>query len=142
MKAQQEYASGNASLVRGRAWHVYPDPATPGVMAGDNPFGADEPPGPERPPVRPPEGVVSFWLVGKNTPGIRNDHDGHSFLVLTEGLEPPEVTAGWMVEPARLDESFQIDQRGDRWLRLVRIINAGETRWGPVQDCEFQIDRA
>src|SRR3982751_6162941 len=58
----KDFLSHDAAIVRGHAWHVYPDPATPGVLAGDNPFGADEPPSPERvvqpppppPPPRPP----------------------------------------------------------------------------------------
>ena len=82
------------------------------------------------------------YLLEKNAPGISNDHDGHSYLVLTEAPEPPEVTAGWMVEMARLDESFQFDQRGGRWVRLVRVIGTAETPWGPVLDGEFQVDRA
>ena len=44
---REEIATGNASLARGYAWHAYPDPATPGVFAGDNPFGTQEPPGPD-----------------------------------------------------------------------------------------------
>jgi hypothetical protein len=137
----QDFLSHDAAIVRGHAWHVYPDPATPGVLAGDNPFGADEPPSPER-VVQPPPGVVCFWLLNQNTPGIRNHTDGHSYLVLTQALHPPAVTAGWFVEEARLDDSFQLDQRGDRWVRLVRVVQTAETPWGPVKDCEFQVDRA
>ncbi|MBX6316329.1 MAG: hypothetical protein IRY99_25970 [Isosphaeraceae bacterium] len=136
------FATGSASLERGYAWHVYPDPATPGVMGGDTPFGSDEPPSSERPTaIEPPPGVVDFWKLNKNTPGIQNKHDGNSYLVLTETLEPPRVTPGWFVEAARLDASFQLDQRGDRWAHLVRIVNQAESQWGTVQDCEFQIDR-
>ena len=139
--AQQRETTGEAALIRGRAWHAYPDPATPGVMAGDNPFGTEDRPGPDRALIHPPDGVVDFWLVGKNTPGILNDHDGHSYLVLTEQADPPEVVAGWSVEAARLRDDFEIDQRGDRWVRLVRVVDAYQTPWGPLQDCEFQIDR-
>jgi len=138
---KQEYTTGNATLIRGRAWHVFPDPAGSGALIGDHPFGADEPPGRERTPVRMPDGIVDAWLVGKNAPGIRNAHDGHTYLVLTERLEPPPVTAGWLVEVARLDEDFQLDQRGGRWVHLVRVVATAETPEGPVQDCEFQIDR-
>jgi hypothetical protein len=137
----QDFVSHDASIVRGYAWHVYPDPATPGVLAGDNPFGTDEPPGPDR-LVTPPQGVVRFWLLSRNTPGIQNATDGHSYLVLTEALEPPPVTPGWFVEEARLDDSFQLDQRGDRWVRLVRVISTAATRWGPVKHGDFQVDRA
>src|SRR4051812_46679220 len=108
MKNGQEFAAHDASIARGWAWHVYPDPATPGVLAGDHPFGTAEPPGPEGIPARPPAGVVRFWRVIKNTPGIHNSHDGQTYLAVTEEPEPPEVTPGWIVEAARLDDSFQL----------------------------------
>lgn len=142
MKSTREYASHDAAIIRGHCWHVYPDLATPGVMAGDNPFGTDEAPGPGRDePAHKPDGVLNFWLVDKNAPGLLNFHEGHSYLVLTEALEPPRVTAGWAVEAARLTDDFQLDQRGDRWVRLVRIIGSIDTIYGLVPDCEFQVDR-
>jgi hypothetical protein len=54
--------------VRGHARHAYPDPATPGVYAGDNPFGTDEPLSPDRfaPPL---PGVVRFQPLTKNARG-------------------------------------------------------------------------
>jgi len=136
-----EIASGNASHLRGYAWHAYPDPATPGVFAGDNPFGAQEPPAPDRAPTAPPESVVDFWLVGKNTPGISQHTDGHTYLIVTEAPRPPAVVAGWSIEGARLSEDFELDQRGDRSVRLIRVLGAVETGWGPVKHCEFQVDR-
>ena len=136
-----EIASGNASVVRGYAWHAYPDPATPGVFAGDNPFGTQESPGPDRSSATPPQGVTDFWLVGKNTPGINNDTDGHTYLILTEAPEPPSVTAGWSVEEARLSQDFELDQRGNRSVRLIRVLNTAQTDWGPVKHCEFQVER-
>ena len=140
MKSEQEYASHNASIVRGFAWHVYPDPATPGVLAGDNPFGTEEPPGPDR-DVRPPAGVVDFWVTRRTTPGLQNHTDHDAYLVVTGSPEPPRVVSGWNVAAARLDDSFQIDQRGDRWVRLVRIVDTPQTSWGALQECEFQVDR-
>ena len=138
---KSEITSGNASLMRGYAWHAYPDPATPGVFAGDHPFGTHEPPGPDRSPATPPRGVTDSWLVGKNTPGNSNHTDGHTYLILTEGPEPPAVAAGWSVEEARLSREFELDQRGDRSVRLIRVLDAAETEWGPVKNCEFQVDR-
>jgi len=136
-----EIATGNASLVQGYAWHAYPDPATPGVFAGDHPFGTDTPPSPDRlSPGRPP-GVVEFWLVGKNTPGISNQTEGHTYLILTESPEPPAVAAGWSVQEARISHDFELDQRGDRSVRLIRLLNAVETKWGPIKQFEFQVDR-
>src|SRR5947209_7986880 len=94
----RDYASNNASLVRGFAWHIYPDPATPGVMAGDNPFGTEEVPGADRSPARVPEGVKDFWVTRKTTPGLQNQADGDAYLVLTEAPEPPRVEKGWEIE--------------------------------------------
>jgi hypothetical protein len=136
-----EITSGDASLVRGYAWHAYPDPATPGVFAGDHPFGTSETPGLGRSPTVPPQGVMDFWMVGKNTPGISNETDGHTYLILTEAPDAPAVAAGWSVEGARLSREFELDQRGDRSVRLIRILNEVETGWGPVKHCEFQVDR-
>jgi hypothetical protein len=136
-----ETASGNASIARGYAWHAYPDPATPGVFAGDTPFGSEEPPGIDRSPVPLPRNVVDFWLIGKNTPGIRNHTDGHTYLILTDAPEPPPVSAGWTVEEARLSEEFELDQRGNRSVRLIRELGTSPTESGPVQRCEFQVDR-
>jgi len=138
---KEAIATGNASLVRGYAWHAYPDSATPGVFAGDNPFGTQEPPGPDRSPTRLPQGVVDFWLVGKNTPGISNHTDGHTYLIMTEAPGAPTVAVGWSIEGARLSEEFELDQRGDRSVRLIRVFNTAETEWGPVKRCEFQVDR-
>src|SRR5262245_54456985 len=123
---REEIASPNTSLVRGYAWHAYPDPATTGTFAGDHPFGTDEPPGPDRTSPRAPDGVVSYWLLGRNTPGISNRVDGHTYLVLTESPEPPAPTEGWFLESARLDEDFEVDQRGGRSVRLIRAVGTAE----------------
>lgn len=129
-----------ATIVRGHAWHVYPDPASPGVFEGDNPFHPEDPRGPGR---RTFKHVLDFWMVGKNTPGILNDHHhGHTYLALTDAAEPPPLASGWFAEPARLNETFELDQRGDRWARLVRVANTVETPAGPLLDCEFQVDRS
>jgi hypothetical protein len=47
----------------------------------------------------------------------------------------------WSAEHDRLTDDLQVDQRGDRWLRLVRIVNREETGRGTLRDCEFQVDR-
>ncbi|WP_435015788.1 hypothetical protein TA3x_003340 [Tundrisphaera sp. TA3] len=133
---------GAAPIIKGYAWHAYADPATPGVMAGDNPFGDEEPPALDRAPVDPPEGVLGLWLLNKNTPGIQDQTDGHTYLIVTSKHDRPEVVSGWFVEPAHLDASFQIDQRGDRWVRLVRFVGSARVDGGSVHECEFQIDRA
>lgn len=132
-----------ATVVRGYAWHVYPDPATPGVFEGDNPFAVGDAPGRGRPPYEPTSGVVEFWQVGKNTPGIQNEHrNGNTYLAVTESTDAPKVASGWFVSPARLNETFELDQRGARWAHLVRIANTIETPAGPLLDCEFQVDRS
>jgi hypothetical protein len=132
----------HATLVRGYCWHIYPDPATQGVFEGETPFTVGNAPGRGRPPYDPPPDVVEFWQVGKNTPGIENDHHiGNTYLAVTEATDPPAVAAGWFVAPARLNETFELEQRGDRWVHVVRIANTIETGQGPLIDCEFQIDR-
>jgi hypothetical protein len=133
----------NATLVRGYAWHVYPDPATPGVFNGDNPFVDGNSHVRGRPPLAPRGGVVESWQVGKNTPGILNDHRiGNTYLAITASTDAPPVAAGWFVAPAKLNETFELDQRGDRWVHLARIANTIEADAGPLLDCEFQVDRS
>jgi hypothetical protein len=141
---REDNASSDASLLRGHAWHVYPDPATPGALGGESPFNFNpgESRGPGRPPTEPPPGVVAFWTVEGKVPALRNQVEGRAYLVLTEAPEPPAVAPGWEVEAARLADNFELDQRGGRSARLVRVVQTAETKWGPVQDCEFQVDRA
>ncbi len=130
------------TLVRGYCWHIYPDPATPGVFDGDNPFVFGKTHVPGRPPYEPPPDVIEFWQINKNAPGIYNDHHtGNTYLAVTESTDPPRVAAGWFVTPARIDARFELDQRGDRWVHALRIANTIETDRGPVIQCEFQIDR-
>jgi hypothetical protein len=133
----------HATLVRGYAWHIYPDPATPGVLEGDVPFAVGNARGRGRPPYDPlASGVIEFWQINKNAPGIHNDHrNGNTYLAVSTTSDPPPVAPGWFVAPARLDESFQLDQRGTRWVHLVRIAESKPTESGTVLDCEFQIDR-
>jgi len=134
----------NATQVRGFAWHIYPDPATPGVFEGDVPFAVGDARGPGRPPYDPQAaGVVEFWQIDKNAPGIQNDHHhGNTYLAVTESHDPPRVAAGWFVTPARIDDSFQLDQRGARWVHVVRSVNTVQTESGPVQEFDFEIDRS
>lgn len=138
---KQQYAAGSATLCRGFAWHVYPDQATPGVMAGDNPFSTGDLPNAAGSGMALPRGVHEVWSVRQDHPGLLNRSIARSFLVLTTSDDPPPVSPGWFAEPARLEENFQLDQRGDRWVRLVRIIQSRETPLGTVQECEFQVDR-
>ena len=67
--------------------------------------------------------------------------EDHAYLVLTERDQPPRVGPGWFVETARLAEDFELDQNGGRTARLLRTVRRLDTKWGPLQDCEFQIDR-
>ena len=87
------------------------------------------------------DGVVAFWRLGPETPGIHNHPDGQTYLALTEAPDPPGVADGWFAEAARLSDDFELDQRGDRSVRLLRVIGADETEWGPVEECELQVDR-
>ncbi len=47
----------------------------------------------------------------------------------------------WFVEPARLIDRFELDQRGERTVRLVRTIRTLEMQWGLDDDRESRIDR-
>lgn len=136
-----DITTGSAVHLTGYAWHAYPDPATDGVFAGDNPFGAEDTPGLDRAITEPPAGVRAFYLLNKNTPGISNQTEGHSFLILTESAQPPSVVAGWTIEVAHLSDNFELDQRGDRAARLVRVLGAVDTPHGKIKHCEFQVDR-
>jgi len=133
--------TGSASLVRGYAWHVYPDPASSGALAGDSPLNPGDTGGPGRPPREPPPGVPAFWTLHGKMPELLNQVEDRAYLVLSETPRPPEVASGWYVEPARLVAQFELDQRGGRSVRLIRIVGTAETQWGPLQECEFQIDR-
>ena len=137
-------ATSDASLVRGYAWHIYPEPASPGsALAGDSPFRRGDPRGPGRPPLEPPPGVASSWTVFGKVPTLLNQVEDRAYLVLSESPKPPKTASGWFVEPARLDERFEADQhRGGRSVRLIRVIHSDATPWGLLQECEFQIDRA
>jgi hypothetical protein len=101
-------ATSDASLVRGYAWHIYPDPATPGALAGDSPFNAGDPRGPGRPPLEPPPGVAALWTVFGKVPTLLNQVEDRAYLVLSDSPKPPEVASGWFVEPARLTEQFEL----------------------------------
>jgi len=141
--SQGEIRTGEASLVKGYAWRVYPDPATPGVLAGESPFsGGQDVPGPERTPLEPPPDVTAFWTVRRGEASeFPNQTEERAYLVVSESPVAPDLESGWFTEPARLDDSFEIDQRGDRTVRLIRVIRSVETPLGPVQECEFQVDR-
>lgn len=132
--------SHDAPPIRGYAWHLYPDPAR-GMPADDAPFPESELPGDEGGVAAPPEGVTHFWKLNRNTPGIANSTDGTTYLVLTDRAEPPAMLPGWFAEEARLDDSFHLDQRGHRWVRLIRKVGAVDTPSGSVRLCEFQVDR-
>jgi len=139
--------TGESSLVRGYAWHVYPDPAVPGALAGDSPFSPgdtedeEDVDGPVRPPLEPPPGIPAFWTIHGKVPDLVNQVEDRAYLVLSQSPKPPAVATGWYVEPARLAGTFELDQRGRRTVRLIRVIRRDETPWGPLQECEFQVDR-
>lgn len=139
--------TGESSLVRGFAWHVYPDPASAGALTLDSPFNKEDTGDIEgtdalvRPPMEPPPGVSAFWTIHGKRRDLINQVEDRAYLVLTESHEPPAVVSGWFVEPARVADGFELDQRGDRSVRLIRTIRTVETEWGRVPECEFQVDR-
>jgi len=123
------------SKTRGFAWFVYPDQGSPGALTRDNPFGVEELGDETTAP-----GVEVFWAIDDTAGGLHNVARGRSYLALTDGPEPPTVGEGWSVEPARLDESFEIDQRGGRWVRLVRVLGHRDMPRGPLLEAEFEVD--
>jgi hypothetical protein len=136
--------TGETSLVKGYAWHVYPDPASSGALVGDSPFGPgemDDADGPVRPPLEPPPGIPALWTIRGKVPTLVDQVEDRAYLVLSESARPPEVASGWFAEPARLAGTFELDQRGGRTVRLVRVVRTAETSWRLLQECEFQIDR-
>jgi hypothetical protein len=128
-------------LITGYAWHIYPDPAASGTLLGDSPFNTGDPRGPDRPPHETPPGLSALWTVHGKVPALVNQVEDRAYLALSEKPTPPAVTSGWFVEAARLAENFELDQRGGRSARLIRVIRTVETPWGLLQECEFQIDR-
>lgn len=127
----------SAKQIRGYCWFVRPEPKN---VAGVLPFqrsgshGAD----PTAEVVRPPAGVEVFWALGSNTVGIKNKLGARTYLVVTTTEAPPPVNAGWQVEPAVLDDDFQLDQRGSSWVHLLREAGSVETPLGRIQICEFE----
>ena len=61
---KESTATSDASPIRGFAWHVYPDPASPGALEGDSPFNPGESRGPDRPPLESPPGIAAFYHGG------------------------------------------------------------------------------
>src|SRR5690606_21452284 len=104
--AKSEIRTGEASLVKGFAWHVYPDPATPGAHAGESPFaGGRDLPGPERSPLEPPPDITTFWTVERGEASeLLNQVEERAYLVVTEAPVAPDVKTGWNVEPAQLED--------------------------------------
>jgi len=141
--SKNEIQTGESFLIQGYAWHVYPDPATPAALAGESPFaGAQDLPGPEGSPLGLPPDISTFWTVIRGEESeLANQVEERACLVLTEAPVAPDLKPGWSAEPARLENPFEIDQRGDQTVRLLRVIRSVETPTGPVQECEFQVDR-
>jgi hypothetical protein len=69
----------------------------------------------------------------------QTSRQGHPYLFLTDRPEPPPLAPGWVVEPAHLQESSQAEQRGDRWVRLRRLLRTEATAWGDLRECEPEV---
>lgn len=133
------------SQVRGFAWYIFRDPMTSTGPAGSHPFGAELPEGEpiegEGLPIKLPEGVVDAWRTTITLEGLENRSPGTAFLVLTETRNPPQLNAGWDCEPAVLHPDFQLEQKGDRWVRLARVVTAPPEGGKALGEYEFEIDR-
>jgi hypothetical protein len=134
-------ASEHITMLRGFAWYAFQDQTVSTGTAGEHPFGETLNPAPGMTLAEPPPGVLGAWVISPTRAGLLNRAIGGAYLVLTEKSEPPEVNAGWDIEPARLEPSFQMEQRGDRWLHVSRILGTRPVGQGTVQEVEMEIDR-
>jgi hypothetical protein len=100
------------NTLQGYAWFIRPDPR-------HTPFG-----------TRP----TYVWPLRAAEPGVHNRFGPAAFLVVTEAPEPPQVEAGWEVEPAQLDSDF--DASG---VRLIRDAGRQDTGRGTVQQYVFEV---
>lgn len=148
-------ANERITRLRGFAWYAFQDQTVSTGIAGEHPFGvstADEPlgepvsesvsePEPDEPMVQLPNGVEAAWVIAPDAEGLLNRAFGGAYLVLTTKDEKPELNTGWDIEPARLQEDFQMDQRGDRWVRLDRVIQTRDLNGRELQEVEMEVDR-
>ncbi len=144
-------ANEHITRLRGFAWYAFQDQTTSTGVAGEHPFGisttastvgaAVSEPVPGEPLAQLPDGVAAAWVVSRTFEGLLNRAFGGAYLVLTEKDEKPAVNTGWDVEPARLREDFQMEQRGDRWVRLGRILGTRPVDGRELQEVELEVDR-
>jgi hypothetical protein len=136
--------------LRGIAWYAFRDQTVSTGVAGEHPFGEDTAPGAGGPVGEPiqgeptaalPGGVVAAWVVPRVFEGLLNRGFGGAYLVLTEADRRPEVNAGWDVEPARLQPGFNMEQRGDRWVRLGRVLDRRPADGRELLEVEMEVDR-
>lgn len=143
-------ADERITRLRGFAWYAFQDQTVSTGIAGEHPFGvltADEPLGePISEPVTEPEaqlpnGVEAAWVIAPDAEGLLNRAFGGAYLILTTRDEKPELNDGWDIEPARLQEDFQMDQRGDRWVYLGRVLQTRNLDGLELQEVEMEVDR-
>ena len=134
-------ASEHITTLHGFAWYAFQDQTVSTGTAGEHPFGSTEKPAAGMTLADPPPGVLGAWVISPTGQGLLNRAIGGAYLVLTERPDPPEVNAGWDVEPARLEPSFQMDQRGHRWVHLSRLLGSRPFGAGELQEVEMEIDR-
>lgn len=133
-------ADERVTTLRGFAWYGF---RAPTAWSGDHPFGgpASEPE-PGMPLAEPPPGVEADWAVSPEAKGLLDPRPGGGYLILTENPEPPPVVEGWDVEPARLRDDFEMGQRGDRWVRMIRIVGTRSVGGRELQEVELEVDQA
>jgi hypothetical protein len=76
---------------------------------------------------------VRFLCPVQTSAGIGNrfpDDKSTGWLIVTESPTAPEVSEAWRVEPAELEPGFTAGP-----VRLVRVVQTVENRWGRVQEC-------
>jgi hypothetical protein len=85
-------------------------------------------------PFSRPEGPLRAWPIEAGEPGVHNGFGAAAYIVVTDRPEPPQVEAGWKVEPARLDTDF--DSQG---VRLIRVAATHKSLNGELQEAVFEV---
>jgi len=123
-------------LVKGFAWYAYPDVFgldTTELADPGHPFAFS--PGEVKAPVE----VVYFRPTHKADTGVHNEHQTHSYLVLTKTPLHPRVCKGWDSDPAVLTDKFKTQ---DGKVRMSRIVAIHNRHMGDLVECELSVAEA
>jgi hypothetical protein len=123
-------------LVHGFAWYAHPDVFaldTTEITDPGHPFAFS--PGEVKAPVE----VVYFRPVHEADAGVRNEHQTHSYLILTKTPLHPRLCNGWDSDPAVLTDKFKTE---DGKVNMFRIVEVHRRHVGDLMECELKVDEA